>query len=69
MIKKLITCLGLFSGAMLFAQNDQLNLEKYWKFRNNFRENFVKIANEPGGSLPVGAINPNFCVEEAWCHI
>jgi hypothetical protein len=43
MFKRLIvgTFICLVGG--LYAQTDQLNAKKYWKFRNNFRRDFVKI--------------------------
>lgn len=47
-------------GACL-AQTDQLNLEKYWKFRNSFREKFIKIGSAQGESLPAGALLPYDC--------
>ena len=33
--------------ASSWAQTDELNLEKYWKFRNEFVEKFVKIGDQP----------------------
>ncbi|MBI3134209.1 MAG: T9SS type A sorting domain-containing protein [Bacteroidetes bacterium] len=46
-----------------FAQTDELNLKKYWKFRNSFRENFVKIGPLSGEGLPAGRRNPGACVD------
>lgn len=45
------------------AQTDPVNLQKYWKLRNNFRENFIKIGSEPGASLPVRSLRPLICVD------
>ncbi|MBI1837812.1 MAG: T9SS type A sorting domain-containing protein [Flavobacteriia bacterium] len=65
MKKKLVIAFWLLGGAMLYGQTDQLNLEKYWKLRNSFREKFVKIGTGPGASLPIGSINPNSCTAGA----
>lgn len=46
------------------AQNDQLNLEKYWKFRNTFKEHYIKIGPNVGESLPAGGIKPCTCVDD-----
>lgn len=53
-MKHLLITVGLMVHGIFFAQTDQTNLEKYWKFRNAFREKFVKIGAEPGESLPAG---------------
>lgn len=60
-MKHLLITVGLMVHGIFFAQTDQANLEKYWKFRNAFREKFVKIGAEPGESLPAGAILPYEC--------
>ncbi len=49
-----------------FAQTDQQNLEKYWKFRNTFREQFIKIGPNDGESLPAGSIKPCACVDDLY---
>ena len=40
--------------ATSYAQTDQRNLDKYWKFRNAFRKDFIRIGTERGESLPMG---------------
>ena len=37
-----------------YAQSDQDNLDKYWKFRNAFRQDFIRIGELRGESLPMG---------------
>lgn len=54
----LLLCIG---GSI--AQTPELNQEKYWKFRNSFKERFVKIGPDFGESLPAGALLPNDCVD------
>ena len=34
-----------------FAQTDQKNLDKYWKFRESFKKDFIRIGKEQGESL------------------
>lgn len=46
-----------------YAQTDALNLKKYWKFRNTFVEQFVKIGDQPGESLPAGKRKPCNCID------
>jgi hypothetical protein len=48
---------------MSIAQTPELNQEKYWKFRNSFREKFVKIGNGFSESLPAGAVLPLDCID------
>ncbi len=52
--------LVLISG-FACAQTDQLNQQKYWKFRDQLREDFVKISDVPGGSIVARAVKPNSC--------
>lgn len=49
----LITSLLLVVN-MAFSQNDIVNQQKYWKFRNSFKHNFIKIGEGQGYSLPMG---------------
>ena len=51
----------LFSSQMLMAQTDQQNIAKYWKFRNNFRRDFIKIGDERGESIPMASRLPIGC--------
>jgi hypothetical protein len=37
MLKKLIAGAFICLFGITYAQTDQLNAKKYWKFRNNFR--------------------------------
>lgn len=53
----------LLTANCLFAQSDGANMEKYWKFRTDFREKFIKIGPLPGESLPAGALRPLDCVD------
>lgn len=66
-MKRTLLLLGLIIPQLTFSQTpqtDQQNLEKYWKFRNTFREQFVKIGPLPGESLPAGALKPCDCVDD-----
>ena len=63
-MKKIIIFLVIFStNATTISQTDDLNTKKYWKFRNAFRQNYVKIGPERGESLPTGRRNPGACVD------
>jgi|GEM_PF-2153932 len=63
-MKHLLVSVGLlFCTGPLFAQTTQLNQEKYWKFRNSFKEKFVKIGPLNGESLPAGMLKPFDCVD------
>ncbi len=51
--------IGLITGLLVlvnisFSQNDIVNQQKYWKFRNSFKHNFIKIGEGDGYSLPMG---------------
>lgn len=63
-MKRILMTIGLMVYGLSFAQTDQINMEKYWKFRNTFREKFIKIGSNQGESLPVGAIKPHDCVDD-----
>ena len=54
---------NFFISYSSFAQNDSLNQVKYWKFRNNFVEKFIKIGPEQGESLPAGSLVPARCID------
>ena len=52
----------VLTAGTLFAQNDGANAVKYWKFRTDFREKYIKIGSNQGESLPAGSLNPQiFC--------
>jgi Secretion system C-terminal sorting domain len=63
-MKHLLVSVGLLlcTGASL-AQTVELNQEKYWKFRNSFKEKFVKIGPDLGESLPAGIRKPMDCID------
>ena len=42
----------LLTSGFCFAQTDEINLQKYWKLRNDLREDFTRIGSDPGESLP-----------------
>lgn len=54
---------GTLIAGISFAQTDELNFKKYWKFRDNFRENYVKIGPFQGEGLPAGRRNPGACID------
>jgi len=58
-------------SALAYGQTDELNLQKYWKFRSDFVEKFVKIGPNPGESQPAGLLSPGTCVDNAseWGNI
>ncbi len=66
-MKKLLFTVGLLTSGYFHAQTNAVheyeNLQKYWKFRNNFQEHFVKVGSEAGESLPAGSINPRACID------
>ncbi|GAB5417881.1 MAG: hypothetical protein Crog4KO_23710 [Crocinitomicaceae bacterium] len=64
MKKQLLSLVMLLIASNIFAQTDELNLQKYWKFRNNFVEKFVKIGDQPGESFPIGVRSPStYCYD------
>jgi len=65
-MKQTFLLLGLLIPQLIFTQisTDQQNLEKYWKLRNTFREQFIKIGPNDGESLPAGALKPCDCVDD-----
>lgn len=60
MNKAILFIVSIFIFTNLSAQTDEANLEKYWKFRNNFRKNFVKIGSGNGESVPLNAYRPDW---------
>lgn len=61
----LLVIFGLLH-ATSFAQTDQKNLEKYWKFRASFKKNFIRIGTEDGESLPMGRRGFFKCINFDW---
>lgn len=59
-MKHLLLTLTLLTS-ISFSQTDALNLDKYWKFRKDFVERFIKIGPLIGESLPAGSIKPGGC--------
>lgn len=54
-----------FAAFLTSAQTDDLNLEKYWKFRTDFVEHYIKIGPGKGESLPAGLRSPGICIDNA----
>lgn len=61
MLKKLIAGAFICLLGVTYAQTDELNAKKYWKFRNNFRRDFVKIGRERGEGIPIASRLPIGC--------
>ena len=61
MLKKLIAAAFICLLGATYAQTDQLNAKKYWKFRNNFRRDFVKIGPLRGEGIPIASRLPIGC--------
>jgi hypothetical protein len=61
-MKALLPLLIVFlTSTIAYSQTDQENLDKYWKFRNDYVQKFMKIGPERGESLPAGVIVPLGC--------
>jgi hypothetical protein len=39
---------------------DRANLEKYWKYRQQLRERFLRIGTDQGESIPMSCIIPGY---------
>lgn len=64
MKKKLLWLLSLCCVVgSSYAQTVELNMQKYWKFRNELRESFTKIGPNPGESLVARKIEPMKCTD------
>lgn len=59
----LLSLLLLLITSISFAQTDEFNLEKYWKFRNDFRQKFIKIGPDAGESMPMGRRGIGKCLD------
>jgi hypothetical protein len=42
------------------AQTPQENLDKYWKYRDRLRKDFLKIGDDNGESIPMSARSVGF---------
>jgi len=63
-MKQLFVCIGLLvMPGWACAQSDAINLQKYWKLRSDFREDFVKIGPNSGESLAARGLKPLDCVD------
>ncbi len=58
MKKQLIFLVAVFATFWSSGQTDELNLQKYWKFRSQFVQKFVKVGPENGESFPAGVLSP-----------
>ncbi len=61
MKKQLFILVAICATLQCYGQTDELNLQKYWKFRNDFVQKYVKIGPQRGESLPVGVRQPLDC--------
>ena len=50
---KFITLLFIFLQICAFAQSDDINHRKYWYYRSRLCNDFMKIGNQMGESLPM----------------
>jgi len=63
-MKHYLLSVGMFlCSCVSFAQTPELNLEKYWKFRNTYKEKFMKIGGNLGEGLPARAVIPYGCYD------
>ncbi len=59
-MKILISLLSILLANVFYCQNiDETNLEKYWKYRDQLRQRFMKIGQFDGESIPASAIIPS----------
>lgn len=63
MKKILIISLALFNFNLAYMQTDAKNQQKYWKFRNSFRQDFIRIGLNDGESLPMGRRGFGKCID------
>ena len=60
MKKTLITLALIFIYLLIYAQNQDLNLEKYWRYRERLREKFIAVSDSVeyfGANIPACEIN------------
>ena len=54
--------LSILSGMLMAQTQDELNLEKYWKYRERLKTYFMKIGAVPGESIPMSCRIPEWDV-------
>jgi hypothetical protein len=64
-MRQLFLLLILFSSPFVQAQTPEENLDKYWKYRDRLRRDFLKIGNLPGESIPMSARSIGFAYSGA----
>jgi len=60
MLKHIITFIIVFSPLLLSAQNQQANLEKYWRYRERMKNKFMVVSEnveEEGVNVPFFTID------------
>jgi hypothetical protein len=64
-MKKICAILILMSLTQVsFSQSeDVINTRKYWKFRNSFRRDFIKIGDAAGEGIPMISRQPSGCID------
>lgn len=62
MLKRLLVGTLICLAVGLCAQTDALNAQKYWKLRNSFRQDFIKIGPNAGEGIPAAARKPGACI-------
>ncbi len=67
-MKSLFLIITVLVTVTSYAQTDDFNLKKYWKFRNTFVEQFVKIGKADGESLPAGKRKPCNCIDNLYLN-
>ena len=50
-----ITIVGTLLCLIGHGQNDNDNLKKFWAYRNRLHQNFLRIGNDEGESIPMAA--------------
>jgi hypothetical protein len=55
----LVTVLLFTTCSAQLTVGDQLNQEKYWKYRDHLRKRFMRIGIGEGESIPASVIIPN----------
>jgi hypothetical protein len=58
-MKTVSTIICAIFSILLNAQTDKENLEKYWHYRSQLKERFMRIDTTSGGSMPASVIIPN----------
>jgi len=65
-MKSLFLMIAFVVTSTSYAQTDEFNLKKYWKFRNTFVEQFVKIGDQPGEypNFPFGCLDAPYRLQQ-----